>query len=76
MTNPLTTNTETIDGRPSECARLRRANEELLDALITALPFVETAEVDLAYKPGVVAKVTKQMRAAIANATKDEADDR
>lgn len=41
---------------------------EMLAALITALPYVETAEGDAAYKPGAVARVTRLMRAAIAKA--------
>lgn len=50
-------------------SRLIATAPELLDALITAIPYVETAEVDPAYKPGAVAKVVKQMRAVIAKAT-------
>lgn len=42
---------------------------ELEDALIAALPYVETAESDSGYKPGAVAKVARQIRAAIAKAT-------
>lgn len=41
---------------------------ELLGALIAALPYVETAEDDPAYKPGAVARVVKQIRNAIAKA--------
>lgn len=42
--------------------------DEMLEALIMALPYVETAELDEGYKPGVVAKVAKAMRAAIDSA--------
>lgn len=44
---------------------------DLLAALVEALPYVETAEHDDAYKPGAVAKVSKRMRAAIAQAEAD-----
>lgn len=37
----------------------------LIDALILALPYVEMAEHDESYKPGAVAKVVKEIRAAI-----------
>lgn len=50
-------------------ARLIAAAPDMLEALITALPYIESAEEDEAYKPGVVAKVTAQARAAIAHAT-------
>lgn len=49
-------------------ARLIAAAPELLDALILALPYVETAEADEGYKPGAVAKVSAAIRAAIAKA--------
>lgn len=52
-----------------EDAALIAAAPDLLDALITALPYIECAEEDEAYKPGVVAKVTKQVRETIAKAT-------
>ena len=49
---------------------LRRAkhHDALLEALTRALPYVETAEADEAYKPGEVAKVTAMIRAAIRQA--------
>lgn len=50
-------------------ARLIASAPEILEALIAALPYVETAESDEGYKPGAVAKVSAQMRAAIAKAT-------
>lgn len=39
---------------------------ELEDALCLALPYVESAESDPAYKPGVVAIVTRRLRAVLA----------
>lgn len=50
-------------------ARLIAAAPEILDALITSLPYVESAEDDPAYKPGSVAKVVKQIRDVIAKAS-------
>jgi hypothetical protein len=44
------------------------ATQDMLAALYTALPYIEDAEHDPAYKPGAVAKVTAQVRAAIAKA--------
>lgn len=49
-------------------ARLIAAAPDMFEALLTALPYIECAEEDEAYKPGVVAKVTAQIRAAIAKA--------
>lgn len=49
-------------------AHLIAAAPDMLEALIMALPYVETAEFDEGYKPGVVAKVAKAMRAAIDSA--------
>ena len=51
------------------------AAPDLLDALIVALPYIETAELDEAYKPGAVSKVSKQIRDAIAKAEGKEAPD-
>lgn len=42
--------------------------DQTLDALILALPYVESAEDDPCYKPGAVAKVVKAMREAIESA--------
>ena len=53
-------------------ARLIAAAPEMLEALVTALPYIEAAEEEEAYKPGAVAKVTKQVRAAIARATGEQ----
>jgi hypothetical protein len=41
---------------------------DLVEALTLALPYVETAEGDEAYKPGAVAKVSAAMRDAITKA--------
>lgn len=49
-------------------AHLIAAAPEMLEALVAALPYIETAEEDDAYKPGAVAKITRQVRAAIAKA--------
>lgn len=53
--------------REGVIARMISAHE-MLEALVMALPYVETAELDEGYKPGVVAKVAKAMRAAIDSA--------
>ncbi|MEK1908204.1 MAG: hypothetical protein AAAB13_20720 [Pseudomonas sp.] len=45
------------------------AYDDVLNALITALPYVEEAEPDQAYAKGAVRKVIDQMRAAISKAT-------
>lgn len=50
-------------------ARLIAAAPELLDALFTALPFVEDAADDEIYKSHRVHAVLKEIRAAIAKAT-------
>lgn len=49
-------------------ARLIAAAPDMFEALLTALPYIECAEEDDAYKPGVVAKVTAQIRAVLAKA--------
>lgn len=43
-------------------------NNKLLDALYLALPFVEDAEADTAYKRGFVKRAIATIRAAIADA--------
>lgn len=53
-------------------ARLIASAPALLEALTRALPYVETAEADEAYKPGEVAKVTAMIRAAIRQAERGE----
>jgi hypothetical protein len=49
-------------------ARLIAAAPDMFEALLTALPYIECAEEDDAYKQGVVAKVTAQIRASLAKA--------
>ena len=49
-----------------EISRLIEAAPAMLDALIAALPYVETAEDDPIYKIGAVARITRQVREAIA----------
>ena len=41
-------------------------HDRLLDALVAALPFVEDAESDPAYKPDVVRRLTRKIRGLIA----------
>lgn len=41
---------------------------EMLDLLYEVLPYIETAESDEAYKPGVVARLSTKIRAVIAKA--------
>lgn len=45
------------------------AAPDLFDAIVAALPYVEMAEHDRAYKKGTVEKMVKQIREAIAKAT-------
>jgi hypothetical protein len=45
---------------------------EMLEALYTALPYVEDALFDAAFKPGRVAEHVKLIRAVIAKAEKEE----
>lgn len=51
---------------------LLSSHSDLLDALTTALPYVEMAEHDEAYKNGAVRKVVTSMTAAIDKATGDD----
>ena len=53
------------DGEMIRATVLEAQRDQLLDLLTIALPYIEDAEKDPVYKQGVVAKLTKQMRAAI-----------
>ena len=57
-----------------ELKRERSLKADLLEALIEALPYVESCEYDNGYKPGAVAKVVRNMNAAIlkARATQEQ----
>lgn len=44
------------------------AHDELVSALTTALPFVESARYDQGYKPGHCSKIENVIRAALAKA--------
>ena len=50
-------------------ARLIAAAPDLLEALLTALPYVEDHEESNVYKRGAVARAVAQIRAAIEQAT-------
>lgn len=63
---PWATELDTGDfSRVEANARLIAAAPEMFYALLAALPYIETAEGDEAYKAGAVAKITKQIREAI-----------
>ena len=49
-------------------AALIEAAPDLLEALVMALPYVETALEDMGYKPGVVDKKVQQIRDALSKA--------
>lgn len=59
----------TLGNEDEANARLIACAPELLEMLCTALPFIEDAELDPAYKTGRVAQVTVQIRELIAKAT-------
>lgn len=61
---------EIVDTRNPENARLIAAAPDLLEALCTALPFVEDHEDGDIYKHGTIARAVAQIRAAIDKATK------
>lgn len=61
---------EIVDTRNPDNARLIAAAPDLLEALCTALPFVEDHEDSDTYKRGAVARAVAQIRAAIDKATK------
>ena len=60
---------EIVDTRNPANAKLIAAAPDLLDALLTALPFVEDHEGSNVYKRGAVDRAIKQIRTAIYNAT-------
>lgn len=64
----VTVSRQAIHETHDEVCHLRSISEEMLAALLLALPYVETAEADEGYKPGAVAKVSAAIRAAIAKA--------
>lgn len=61
---------EIVDTRNPDNARLISAAPDLLEALCTALPFVEDHEDGDIYKRGTIARAVAQIRAAIDKATK------
>jgi hypothetical protein len=61
---------EIVDTRNPDNARLIAAAPDLLEALCTALPFVEDHEDSDIYKRGAVARAVAEIRAAIDKATK------
>ena len=59
---------ERLERESSACdmvAELTKQRDELLDLLALALPYIEDAESDPAYKPGAVAKMTRRIRDAV-----------
>ena len=62
---------EIVDTRNPANARLISAAPDLLEALLTALPFVEDHEDSRIYKGGAVAHTIKIIRAAIDKATNE-----
>ena len=60
---------EIVDTRNPANAKLIAAAPDLLEALLTALPYVEDHEESNVYKRGAVARALKQIRTAIYNAT-------
>jgi hypothetical protein len=60
---------EIVDTRNPANAKLIAAAPDLLEALLTALPYVEDHEGSNVYKRGAVDRAIKQIRTAIYNAT-------
>ena len=60
---------EIVDTRNPANAKLIAAAPDLLEALLTALPYVEDHEGSNVYKRGAVDRALKQIRTAIYNAT-------
>jgi hypothetical protein len=63
--------TENKPGNQESNARLIAASPDLLEALIIALPYVETAVLDESYKQDSVKKVVEQIQQAINKATNE-----
>jgi hypothetical protein len=62
---------EIVDTRNPANAKLIAAAPDLLEALCTALPFVEDHEGSDIYKRGAVARAVAQIKAAIKQATNE-----
>jgi hypothetical protein len=60
---------EIVDTRNPANAKLIAAAPDLLEALLTALPFVEDHEGSDIYKSGAVARAVAQIKTAIKQAT-------
>ncbi len=60
---------EIVDTRNPANSKLIAAAPDLLEALLTALPYVEDHEGSNVYKRGAVDRAIKQIRTAIYNAT-------
>lgn len=60
---------EIVDTRNPANAKLIAAAPDLLEALLTALPYVEDHEGSNVYKRGAVDRAIKQIRTAIEQAT-------
>ena len=54
-----------VDENDHRRAALIAAAPDMLGMLYTVLPYIEDAELDPAYKPGAVAKITAQIRELI-----------
>lgn len=55
-----------LENAQRDMALLEASHAKLLDAAARALPFVEDAEKDTAYKPGAVRQMVNTLRAAVA----------
>jgi hypothetical protein len=58
----------TLRDEMAAIALTRNVHAELVNALLIALPFIEDAEIDPGYKPGVVKKHLGTIHAALKNA--------
>lgn len=64
--------TNDIQKASKELSRLYALNQEIVDALFVALPFVEDASDDEVYKSHRVHAILKQIQTAIAKATGEQ----